>query len=85
MSYRAPAPPEFPVKNRRANGVDLNLENLLYRLFDLRLSGIYRNFEYDGVLRLFYAQALFGDDGPANHFVNVDVHIFVLRGFVRRP
>jgi len=76
------------MKNRRAYSVDLYFKNLLHRLFDLRLGGVHGHLKDNGVLRLFHAQSLFRDDGPANHFVNVDVHglcpraLFFILGFV---
>src|SRR5690242_1304453 len=71
MSFRTPAPPELPMKNSGAYSVDLYFKNLLHGFFDLRLSGIRSHFKNHGVLRLFHAQTLFRDNGPADHFVDV--------------
>src|SRR3984893_18024435 len=57
------------MKIRSAHGVHLHLEDLLHRFLDLRLGRAGRHFKHDRVLRLFYAQTLFRDDGPANNLI----------------
>src|ERR1700730_2680698 len=69
ISFALPAPPHLAVKVRRAYGVDFDIENLLHRFLDLRLGGTRRHFKDHGMLRLFHAQALLGDDRPANDLI----------------
>src|SRR5208282_2788922 len=64
-----PAAAHLAGKLRGAYAVDFHFENLLHRFLDFRFGGAQRHFENHGVLQLFHAQTLFGDDGPANNLV----------------
>src|SRR5579862_222339 len=69
---------------RGADVRDLYLENLLHSLFDFRLGGGGGNFKHHRVLQLFYAKALFRDDGPANDLIVRGCHGLFLPLFLGR-
>src|ERR1700681_859765 len=69
IPFALPAPAHLAVKIRGAHGVDLHLENLLHRFLDLRLRRAGSHLKHHRMLRLFYAQALFRNNRPANNLI----------------
>src|ERR1700730_7583739 len=69
IAFVLTAAAHLAVKIGGAHIIDLHFEDLLHRFLDLRLGRARRDFKDDRVLRLFHAQALFGDDRPANNLI----------------
>jgi hypothetical protein len=78
MTAGPAAAAKLAVINRRAHVGDFHLKHFLHRFLDLRLGGGARNLEDRGVLRLSYAETFFGDDRPANNFVDRERNVFFL-------
>src|SRR3984893_11888537 len=87
IAFVLTAAAHLAVKIGGAHIIDLHFEDLLHRFLDLRLGRARRDFKDDRVLRLFHAQALFGDDRPANNLIRRGGHCLFLPllagGFLR--